>query len=102
MDEDFLLGHQLLSSSCVAVAKDINNKMERDYEFTSTCHLNDMLKPGQIGKIAAKKTYPTKGNWKLALDNFHECYHCQPSHPEYCHVHSKEYIQILFLILKLK
>ena len=30
--------------------------MERDYEFTSTCHLNDMLRPSQIGTIAAKKT----------------------------------------------
>ena len=44
-------------------------------------------------KIAERKIYPIKGNWKLALDNFHECYHCQPSHPEYCHVHSKDYIQ---------
>ena len=44
-------------------------------------------------KIAYRKVYPTNGNWKLALDNFHECYHCQPSHPEYCHVHSKDYIQ---------
>ena len=44
-------------------------------------------------KIIARKKYPTKGNWKLTLDNFHECYHCQPSHPEYCHVHSRDYIQ---------
>jgi PmbA protein len=56
--DGFLSGYKSssFSSSCVAVAKDINNKMERDYEFTSTCHLNDMLKPDQIGKIAAKKT----------------------------------------------
>ena len=44
-------------------------------------------------KVAFKKTYPTDGNWKLTLDNFHECYHCLPAHPEYCHVHSKDYIQ---------
>ena len=44
-------------------------------------------------KIAFRKTYPTNGNWKLTLDNFHECYHCLPAHPEYCHVHSKDYIQ---------
>jgi PmbA protein len=44
------------TASCVAVAKDAHNNMERDYEFTSTCHLNDMLKPSQIGKMAAKKT----------------------------------------------
>ena len=43
-------------------------------------------------KIAFRKIYPTNGNWKLALDNFHECYHCQPSHPEYCSVHDPEYI----------
>ena len=30
--------------------------MERDYEFTSTCHLHDMLRPDQIGSLAAKKT----------------------------------------------
>ena len=27
------------SASCVAIAKDSNDNMERDYEFTSTCHL---------------------------------------------------------------
>ena len=43
------------SASCVAVAKN-NGNMERDYEFTSTCHLLDMTKPNQIGSIAAKKT----------------------------------------------
>ena len=56
--DGFLNGYKSssFSASCVAVAKDSNNKMERDYEFTSTCHLNDMLKPSQIGDIAAKKT----------------------------------------------
>ena len=56
--DGFLNGYKSssFSASCVAVAKDANNNMERDYEFTSTCHLNDILKPGQIGKIAAKKT----------------------------------------------
>ena len=43
-------------------------------------------------KIAHRKVYPTDGNWKLTLDNFHECYHCQPAHPEYCHVHDKDYV----------
>ena len=44
-------------------------------------------------KVAIRKEYEIEGNWKLALDNFHECYHCHPSHPEYCEVHSKDYIQ---------
>ena len=56
--DGFLNGYKSssFSASCVAVAKDSNDKMERDYEFTSTCHLHDMLKPNQIGSIAAKKT----------------------------------------------
>ena len=36
--------------------KNVDDKMERDYEFTSTCHLHDMLRPNQIGSLAAKKT----------------------------------------------
>ena len=31
-------------------------------------------------KTVARKQYPTKGNWKLALENFLECYHCPASH----------------------
>jgi phenylpropionate dioxygenase-like ring-hydroxylating dioxygenase large terminal subunit len=31
-------------------------------------------------KVAARKSYPTKANWKLALENFRECYHCQHAH----------------------
>ena len=56
--DGFLNGYKSssFSASCVAVAKDASNNMERDYEFTSTCHVNDMLKPSQIGKMAAKKT----------------------------------------------
>ena len=56
--DGFLNGHKSssFSASCVTVAKNANNKMERDYEFTDTCHLHDMLKPNQIGAIAAKKT----------------------------------------------
>ena len=56
--DGFLNGYKSssFSASCVAVAKDASNNMERDYEFTSTCHVNDMLKPSQVGKMAAKKT----------------------------------------------
>ena len=43
------------SASCVAVAKD-ENSMERDYEFTSKCHLNDIIDPKNLGKIASEQT----------------------------------------------
>ena len=55
--DGFLNGYKSssFSASCVAVAKS-NGNMERDYDFTSTCHLHDMARPDQIGSIAAKKT----------------------------------------------
>lgn len=31
-------------------------------------------------KVGARIRYPTKANWKLALENFQECYHCGPAH----------------------
>jgi Phenylpropionate dioxygenase and related ring-hydroxylating dioxygenases, large terminal subunit len=34
-------------------------------------------------KIIERRSYPTAANWKLVLENFFECYHCRPSHPEY-------------------
>jgi Rieske 2Fe-2S family protein len=37
-------------------------------------------------RIGARRSYPTRGNWKLVMENFLECYHCFPSHPEYCSV----------------
>jgi len=43
-------------------------------------------------RIAVRRNYPTRGNWKLVIENFVECYHCFPAHPEYCsvmdHVHA--------------
>lgn len=37
-------------------------------------------------RIAARRNYPTNANWKLVMENFRECYHCFPAHPEYCSV----------------
>ena len=34
-------------------------------------------------KVAVTQTYRIAGNWKLAIENNLECYHCLPSHPEY-------------------
>jgi len=39
-------------------------------------------------KEVARKVYPTEGNWKLAVENFRECYHCAPAHPEYTMVNA--------------
>jgi phenylpropionate dioxygenase-like ring-hydroxylating dioxygenase large terminal subunit len=37
-------------------------------------------------RVAARRSYPTRGNWKLVMENFTECYHCVPSHSEYSSV----------------
>ncbi len=38
-------------------------------------------------KVAVRKSYPTRANWKLVVENFFECYHCQSAHLTYCKVH---------------
>ena len=40
-------------------------------------------------KIATHKNYPIDANWKLAVENYNECYHCAPSHPEFSQSHSQ-------------
>lgn len=39
-------------------------------------------------KVAAHKTYPIAANWKLAIENYQECYHCAAAHPEYAKMHT--------------
>lgn len=39
-------------------------------------------------KLAHTASYPVPANWKLALENYLECYHCAPSHQEYSRSHS--------------
>ena len=38
-------------------------------------------------KIAARQFYPVQANWKLVLENFHECYHCGPAHKSLVRAH---------------
>ena len=41
-------------------------------------------------KAAHRKTYAVTANWKLTVENYLECYHCAPSHPEYSKLHALE------------
>lgn len=41
-------------------------------------------------KVAHRETYRVEANWKLAVENYLECYHCTPSHPEYSKLHALE------------
>jgi len=40
-------------------------------------------------KVAQRRNYPLTANWKLAVENYCECYHCGPAHPEYSVAHSR-------------
>jgi len=35
-------------------------------------------------KVGKRIAYDMQANWKLVLENFMECYHCGPMHPEFC------------------
>ncbi len=39
-------------------------------------------------RIAARRSYEVAANWKLVLENYHECYHCGPAHPEFSALHA--------------
>jgi Rieske 2Fe-2S family protein len=50
-------------------------------------NLNDFARYG-VGELQLGKriSYDVHCNWKLVLENFMECYHCGPMHPELCHL----------------
>jgi phenylpropionate dioxygenase-like ring-hydroxylating dioxygenase large terminal subunit len=37
--------------------------------------------------VAHRETYAVDANWKLAVENYMECYHCAPAHAEYSRFH---------------
>jgi len=43
----------------------------------------------ESARIARRAVYPLEANWKLAVENYLECYHCPGVHPEYCSVNPR-------------
>lgn len=41
-------------------------------------------------KVAHRGIYSVNANWKLAMENYYECYHCGPAHPEFARHHTTE------------
>lgn len=39
-------------------------------------------------RVAHRETFKIDANWKLAIENFMECYHCVPAHAEYSCSHA--------------
>ncbi len=52
--------------------------------------MTECLRPYRLdnAKVAHRKSYSMNANWKLSVENYTECYHCVPSHPEYTRGHS--------------
>jgi Rieske 2Fe-2S family protein len=48
--------------------------------------LDTLLAPYECDRLvtAASHEYELQGNWKLPVENYHECYHCPAIHPELC------------------
>jgi len=42
-------------------------------------------------KVGARQYYPIRANWKLAIENFLECYHCGASHKNLVTTHNWDY-----------
>jgi glycine betaine catabolism A len=51
-------------------------------------NLGDMIGNHGAGELvtAARQDYEVEANWKILVENYHECYHCPSIHPELCKV----------------
>ena len=60
-----------------------------DFEAASAA-LDESLAPFELArtKVAAAQVWRIDANWKLAVENYRECYHCSPAHPEFAKSHS--------------
>ena len=45
------------------------------------------VQPG-LAQVAVTHEYELATNWKLIVENYHECFHCDQIHPELCQVSS--------------
>jgi Rieske 2Fe-2S family protein len=51
-------------------------------------NLGDVLAPYEPERLqtVVRHSYEIEANWKLVVENYHECYHCTSIHPELCQV----------------
>lgn len=63
------------------------------FDAVSTSGLKDYEETYGLSKlkVAVRQTYPIKANWKLAIENFLECYHCGGSHKSLVTTHNWDY-----------
>jgi glycine betaine catabolism A len=51
-------------------------------------NLGEMIGNHRSGELVAgaRRDYEVAANWKILVENYHECYHCPSIHPELCKV----------------
>jgi Rieske 2Fe-2S family protein len=51
-------------------------------------NLDELVEPYRPERLVRGGThiYEARANWKLIVENYHECYHCTSIHPELCRV----------------
>jgi len=65
-------------------------------DFSGTASdVEQYLAPHQFErtKICHREVEVIRANWKVVAENFWECYHCAPTHPEFCSVMSYAHAQ---------
>jgi len=74
-----------IGTQSIAVLRDEKAKIRA---FHNTCrHRGSILCTGERGTFARKRIVAdVKANWKLVAENFSECFHCPPVHPELCRI----------------
>jgi Rieske 2Fe-2S family protein len=61
------------------------------YDFNeSLAQVDAQMAPYRLdrAKIAHRETYSVDANWKIALGNYLECYHCETAHRAYSKLHT--------------
>ncbi|MFN0050819.1 MAG: aromatic ring-hydroxylating oxygenase subunit alpha [Planctomycetales bacterium] len=69
---------------------------DRPPDFSQTAaDLAEYLAPHRLErtKICCRRVEIIQANWKTVVENFWECYHCAPTHPEFCSVMSYAHAQ---------
>jgi Rieske 2Fe-2S family protein len=56
-----------------------------DVHLGGMAGLVDPYRPGDL-VLGERHTYEVEANWKVVVENYHECYHCPLIHPELCRV----------------
>jgi Rieske 2Fe-2S family protein len=65
-------------------------------DFSATAHdVTEFLQPHGLDRtrVCRRTVEIIRANWKVVAENFWECYHCAPTHPEFCSVMSYAHAQ---------